>query len=157
MGLFDVADFGVEVGGIDVAVLGRLHAKVRLFESRERLWFSGVRLRVEFKRHKQDFGELFRPIDDLGFTFVPELSMGLRLGSRRSQALSFSVFYYLDVDVRADHGLDHYFMPGLLGYEVHLWHGLHLGLEAGVFFEIGRPKTAWEPIIKAGLTLGYLF
>jgi hypothetical protein len=156
MGLGGVADLGLEAGATGVAAVGRLHAKARLYESPARRWFAGARLRVEFKRHKQDFGEIFRPIDDLGFTLVPELSVGLRLGARSEHALHYAAFYYLDVDVRAGRGPEHYVLPGMIGYEGRLWRGLHLGVEAGVFFEVGQPRTAGEPLLKATLTLGYV-
>jgi hypothetical protein len=35
--------------------------------------------------------------------------------------------------------------------------GLHPGIEAGVFFEVGQPATAGEPLIKAGLGAGWIF
>lgn len=157
MGLANRLDVGVEAGGNDVAVLGRLHAKVRLFETDSRRWFAGGRLRLELKRHRQEFGEAFRPIDDLGFTLVPELSLGWRFGAARDHALFAASFYYLDIDVRAGRGLDHYLLPAMVGYEGRLWRGLHLAVEAGLFFEVGRPETAGDPLMKAGVTLGYEF
>jgi hypothetical protein len=157
VGLGGFSDVGLELGGDDKAFLGRLHGKLRVLESASRRWFVGARLRVELKRHKQDFGSVFRPIDDFGFAFVPELSLGVRLGARRRQVLYYETFYYLNVDVRRDYPPTHYVMPGLIGYEARLWRGLHLGVEAGVFFEVAQPATAGEPLIKAGLTLGWVF
>lgn len=154
VGLGDLADVGLEAGGNDVALLARLHGKLLLFESGCRRAYLGLRLRTEVKRHRQSFGDLFRPIDDLGLTVVPELSAALRLGARRQHALSYSAFYYFDVDVRAGRDVEHYVLPALLGWEWRLARRFHLGLEAGVFFELLQPKTAGEPLLKLQLLLG---
>ncbi len=154
VGLGNLADLGLEAGGNDVALLARLHAKLLLFESGCQRWFAGLRLRTEVKRHRQSFGELFRPIDDLGLTFVPELSFALRLGARRQHALVYSAFYYLDLDIRPGRELEHYLLPAMLGWEWRFARRFHLGLDAGVFFELFQPKTAGEPLFKFQLTVG---
>lgn len=155
VGLGDLADVGLEGGGNDVALLARLHAKLLLFESGCRCWFAGLRLRVELKRHRQTFPEgIFRPIDDLGLTFVPELSFALRLGARRQHAISYSIFTYFDVDVRPTRELEYYFLPAMIGWELRFARRFHLGLDAGIFFELGQPRTAGEPIFKLQALIG---
>lgn len=154
VGLRDLVDLGVEAGGNDVALLARLHGKLLLVEAGGQRAFLGLRLRTEVKRHRQSFGDLFRPIDDLGLTFVPEVSAALRLGARRQHALSYSAFYYFDVDVRAGRDVEHYILPALLGWEWRFARRFHLGLDAGVFFELLQPKTAGEPLLKLQLLLG---
>jgi len=154
IGLGDLADLGLEAGGNDVALLARVHAKLLLFESGCRRWFVGLRLRTEMKRHRQSFGEVFRPIDDLGLTFVPELSVALRLGARRQHALTYSLFTYFDVDVRPNRETEYYLLPAMVGWEWRFARRFHLGLDAGVFFELLQPKTAGEPLFKLQLLLG---
>jgi hypothetical protein len=155
MGLGDLADVGLEGGGNDAALVARVHAKLRLWEPPGRRWFTGLRLRVEMKRHQQTFDSgTFRPIDDLGLTFVPELSFALRLGAQRQHALSYAAFYYLDVDVRPGRGVEHYLLPAMLGWEMRFARRFHLELDAGVFFELMQPKTAGEPLFKLQLLVG---
>lgn len=158
VGLGGFADAGVEVAGIDKAFLGRLHGKVRLWESPNRRGFIGLRLRTEFKRHEQDVDpETFRPIDDFGPIVAPELSVGLRLGEGRQHAVYYATIYYLDVDVRDGYPLEHYYLPALFGYGYHHESGLHAMADAGVFYELGNVDTVAEWVPRFRLRAGWEF
>lgn len=151
-------DLGVELGGIDVAFLGRLHAKLRLWESEDHAWYTGLRLRLDFKRHRQDFPEgEFRPIDDLGFAVVPVLSLSRRFGDRAAHAIHVSIFYYLDLDIRPGFEPEHYVAPAMIGYEHRFGNGLFLQVDLGVAFELLQPVTEGVPIPKGRLVAGYGF
>ena len=155
-GFADRLELGIELGGIDVVFLGRLHAKVAFWEPASRAWFIGMRLRVDFKRHQQRFGEgVFRPIDDFGFGVVPALLASHRFGDDRAHALHYSVFYYFDIDVRPGHRVEHFLGPAVLGYEYRFPFGLHVQADVGVGFELLNPETAGEPIPKLQLVVGY--
>lgn len=156
VGLGGHVDLGLEAGGLHTAALGRLHLKARLFESESRRWFFGLRLRVELKRHEQDFGDAF-VIDDWGLTFVPELSLGWRLGRDLRHVVYWAGYYYYDVDLRSDHEVEHYVLPALLGYEHRFDGGLHLGADLGVFFQLFNAETEGLPIPRIRLMAGYVF
>ncbi|HZO14197.1 MAG TPA: hypothetical protein VFB62_13090 [Polyangiaceae bacterium] len=86
-GIAGVADVGLEVQAIHVAVLGRVHGKLRLYEDEEGRSFLGLRLRVDFKRQKQAVSpEVFRDIDDFGFVLAPEYSAAMRFTRERNHA-----------------------------------------------------------------------
>lgn len=156
VGLGDVADLGLELVGIDVAFLGRLHGKLRLWESPARTGFIGLRLRAEFKRHEQEVDpQVFRDIDDFGPILSPELSVGLRLGEHRRHAVYYGTYYYLDGDVRADMPIEHYYAPAMVGYELHLDAGLHVMLDAATFVELDNEETTGEWIPRVRLRLGW--
>ena len=156
VGIGGFMDLGLEAGGLHTAALGRLHVKLRLWESLSHRWFLGIRLRTEIKRHEQDFGDAF-DIDDWGITFVPELSLGWRLGRHLRHVVYWAAYYYYDVDFRADHEVEHYVLPALLGYEYRFPCGLHLGGDLGVFLQLFKPETEGLPIPRIRLTVGYVF
>ncbi|MCB9663310.1 MAG: hypothetical protein H6732_04300 [Alphaproteobacteria bacterium] len=152
----DGLDVGLEVGGNDVAALVRLLLGGRIWEGAADRVFLGTRLRAEFKRHAQVFptGE-FRPIDDLGFVFAPELSLGVRLGRERRHALHVYAYGYADLDVRG-RPVEWFGIPGGLGYEWASRSGFHLLVDGAVGLELGNPDTAGEPIPRLRLLLGWL-
>lgn len=157
VGIGELGDFGIEAGGIDVAGLGRLHLKLRLLEPEDHAYFVGLRFRLEIKRHKQDFGGGFRPIDDLGLVFSPELTAGFRFGENRRHILHLAASWYFDIDVRVGYGYEHFVMPLRIGYEYREPSGFHVIFDAGVFFEVFEPRTAGEPIPALRLIGGYRF
>lgn len=152
-----VADIGVEIQAIDVAALGRVHGKVRLYEDPARRGFLGLRLRVDFKRQVQPVDpDTFRDIDDFGFVFAPELSAGVRLDPRREHAIHYFTYAYLDFDVRpAEPRFQWYYAPAVIGYEWHHPAGFHLFADSGIGWEVGDPETFGELIPRLRLSVGW--
>jgi hypothetical protein len=156
-GVAGVADVGLEVQAIDVAVLGRLHGKVRLYEDQPGRGFLGLRLRVDFKRQVQEVDpETFRDIDDFGFVVAPELSAAFRFADERSHAFYYLTYFYLDFDVRPDHPLfEIYYSPILVGYEWRHSSGFHLLNDVAAGFELFNPETTGELILRARVRVGW--
>lgn len=156
-GLFGVLDLGVEAQLADVAVLGRVSGKVRLWTAPAERGFLGLRVRVDFKRQKQDVtDETFRDIDDLGFVIAPELSAAVRFGPEREHAIHYMTYVYLDLDVRPDHPFfEWYYAPIMAGYEYHHPIGFHVLADVGVGWEVGNPKTYGELIPRLRLSAGW--
>jgi hypothetical protein len=147
-------DYGVEAGGIDTVFVLRAHGKARIWESEDRAFFVGGRLRVEFKHQLQVFSD-FPTLDDHGFTVVPEVSVGWRFGEQREHAVYYAAFYYLDIDVRRGHDPQHYLMLGMLGYEHRFAFGLHLFADASFGLEVGNPLTEGIFFPRFRLGVGY--
>jgi hypothetical protein len=152
-----VADAGLELQAIDVAITGGLHAKVRIYEDRSRRGFLGARLRAQFKRQLQYVDpETFRDLDDLGPVLAPEFCAGLRLGEARDHVLHYFTYFYLDFDVRPDQPVfEAYYAPALVGYEYHHAIGFHLVADAGIGWEILKEETFGIPIPRFRLSLGW--
>lgn len=154
-GYGDLVDLGLDVGGIDTTFVLRAHGKLSLWESEDRNWFLGFRTRVEFKMQKQDFGPGFPFVDDLGFTFIPEVSFARRFGERWQHVFYYAAFYYLDIDVRRDRPLQHFVMLAMLGYEYRFEFGLHLAVDAAVGMLVGAPQPKDVPIPRFRVAVGY--
>lgn len=157
VGLGGTADLGIEAGGNDKAWLARLHTRLRLVEAVDDRLFLGLRLRVEAKRHLQTFppGE-FRPIDDLGATVIPELSLGGRIGRERRHAVGWLGYVYVDLDVRPGVPPELYAIPGGVFYEHASRIGVNVLVDAAVGFELGNPATAAFPIPRIELVVGWI-
>lgn len=153
-GAIDWFDYGVAVGGIDTLFVARLHGKARLFEDAGRRWFVGLRLRLEFKRHQQTFSD-FPPLDDFGFTVVPEVSVARRFGDRAEHALYYAAHYTLDIDVRQGRDLQHYVMVGMVGYEYRFAFGLHLSADVALGTELANPLTEGMFFPRFRFRVGY--
>ncbi|MFO0551009.1 MAG: hypothetical protein U0271_21645 [Polyangiaceae bacterium] len=156
-GFFGVLDLGLETQIADVAVVARVSGKVRLWTDPRERGFLGLRVRVDFKRQKQDVtDETFRDIDDLGFVIAPEFSAAVRFGPGREHALHYLTYVYLDLDVRPDQPLfEWYYAPAMIGYEYHHPIGFHVFADAGVGWEVGNPKTYGELIPRLRLSIGW--
>jgi hypothetical protein len=156
-GIRGVADLGLELQAIDVAVTVGLHAKLRLYEDPARRGFIGVRLRAQMKRQKQDVDpETFRDLDDFGPVVAPEQSAGLRFGRAREHALYWFSYVYFDFDVRPrEPVLQAFYAPAVVGYEWHHRSGFHLVADAGLGWELQNPETFGIAIPRLRLSLGW--
>ena len=156
VGIGGHVDLGLEAGGLHTAAVGRLHFKVRLWESLDHRWFLGLRLRAEVKRHEQFFSEAF-DIDDWGMALIPELSLGLRLGRDLRHAVYYAAYYYYDIDFRKGREIEHYLMPAMLGYEYRFMWGLHLGGDIGAVMQLFNAETAGDVFPRLRIFVGYVF
>lgn len=146
-GAFNKFQFAIEGGlGVNTYIIGLL-TFTKLYESRSRTIFIGMRTRTGFK-HQNTHIELGNAILDdkrTGFYIATDFTTAFRLGKEKRHVLYYSIYPMFDIDIKGN-PLEIYFSPIHIGYEFAFksnpkW---TFAIESGYFFPLNEvPDTSW--------------
>lgn len=170
-------NFGVEggVSAIPHVYLAAIHLHFKIFESKNKFFFVGLRTRLGYRYQDSDFsggiwpsivGDNYLTLRRNGIYFAPDFTAAFRFGKKyRRHALYYSIYPRIDIDFVDKYNPVYFlFSPIMLGYEVRFpkknfrW---SFAIEGGYTFPIpwnGVPAGKWVNFPSlANISFNYRF
>ncbi len=146
-GLSNWFQFAIE-GGIGIKVyIANLHLYFKIFESKNKFFFMGLRTRSGYKYQNTSLTLGSAVLEDTrnGFYIAADYTFSFRFGDERRHSLYYSIYPLFDIDITG-RPLEIYFAPIHLGYEFlfkknRQW---SFAIETGYFFPLNDvADTSW--------------